>query len=275
MIKQFQEYLVIGSKTHSFLQNTMAFEKLNGIVLRYADYKESDRILTVLTRERGIVSLTARGVRANRAASLSAVKDACCCGEFIVYERGHIVYVSSSAPIESFYPIREDYDKLTSAAQIARIAEKAATSDKSDALYSLVYHAFSFLAYSGSTPEDLLIAFAAKLIALEGYEPVITRCAICDRSVLNEKRIRFSNGHGGAICDECAHDEPSYTASTMEALRRLLLLDVRNMDRVRLTAEMRAELKTLVFDYLEYSLEQPVRLGYAKNSKNSKKPKKN
>ena len=238
----------------------MIFETLNGIVLRYADYKENDRIMTLLTRERGLVSVTARGVRAIKKSNAAAVKDVYCFGEFVIYERSGIYYVSSSTLIEAFYPIREDYDRLTAAAQIAKMTEKAALNENNEQLFSLVYHAFSFLAYAEIEPIDMLLAFASKLIAAAGYEPVITRCAVCGKSVLDAKAIRFSDRHGGSVCDECAEDEPAYSPSSMEAFRRLILLEPREMDRVKLTATMRTELNKLLFDYMEYSFEQTVRL---------------
>ena len=249
----------------------MAFETLKGIVLKYADYKENDRILTLLTRERGLVSLTARGVRTGKKANASAVKDAYCCGEFVVYERNRMLYVSSSSLIEAFYPIREDYDRLTAAAQIARMAEKAASNEKNEPLFSLVYHSLSFLAYSKVEPVDLVLAFASKLIVVEGYEPLITRCSVCGRSVLSESSIRFSNSHGGSVCSECAGDEPTYSPSSMEAFRRMILLEPREMDRVRLTEAMRSELNKLLIDYIEFSFEQPVRLKNHNNRTNDPK----
>lgn len=238
----------------------MIFETLNGIVLRYADYKENDRIMTLLTSERGLVSVTARGVRAIKKSNAAAVKDVYCFGEFVIYERNGIHYVSSSALVEAFYPIREDYDRLTAAAQIAKMTEKAESNENNERLFSLVYHAFSFLAYSETEPMDMLLAFASKLIAVEGYEPVITRCAVCGKSVLDAKSIRFSNRHGGSVCDDCGGDEQVYSPSSMEAFRRMLILEPREMDRVKLTETMRTELNKLLFDYIEYSFEQPVRL---------------
>ena len=101
----------------------MAFETLNGIVLRYANYRDNDRILTVLTQERGAVAVTVRNCRKKSSVSTDAVSEQCCYGEFVVYERGGILYASSTAIKESFYPIREDYERLVSANQILRFAE--------------------------------------------------------------------------------------------------------------------------------------------------------
>ena len=83
----------------------MAFETLNGIVLRYANYRDNDRILTVLTQERGAVAVTVRNCRKKSSVTADAVSEQCCYGEFVVYERGGILYASSTAIKESFYPI--------------------------------------------------------------------------------------------------------------------------------------------------------------------------
>lgn len=238
----------------------MAFEKLTGIIIRYTDYKENDRILTLLTKERGVVSVNARGVRTAKSASSGSAGDVYCYGEFVVYERNRISYVSSSTVLEAFYPLREDYDKLVAAAQIARLTEKVPQGQINEELFSLVYHSLSFLAYGSAEPADILIAFAAKFTVIEGYEPVITCCASCGASVLSLKNIGFSNAQGGALCAECAEGEPRYDAYILEALRRLLRLEPEGMDRVRIKEDMRAKLHGLVFDYIEYCMEQPVRL---------------
>ena len=41
-------------------------QKLTGLVLRTTEYKESDLILNILTREQGLISAKARAVRTNR-----------------------------------------------------------------------------------------------------------------------------------------------------------------------------------------------------------------
>lgn len=243
----------------------MAFEICTGIVLRFTDYKENDRILTVLTRECGLVSLTARGVRSKSKTVSNTVKDAYCCGEFVIYERGGIQYVSSSSIIEAFYPIREDYDRLLAAAQIARLTLKLASDRADEALYTLLYQSLSFLAYGNADPRDLTLVFAAKALALAGYEPRLTGCASCGAPVTGEKRIAFSFSHGGSLCPACRTDEKEYSALALEAFRRMFRLEGRDMDRVRLPDSAREELNKLIFDYAEFVLEQPVRL---KNSGN-------
>ena len=72
-------------------------QKLTGLVLRTTEYKESDLILNILTREQGLISAKARGVRTNR----SHNKGACqllCYSEFTITD-----YKGFSAISEAFF----------------------------------------------------------------------------------------------------------------------------------------------------------------------------
>lgn len=44
----------------------MALITVNGIVTRYANYRDNDRILTLFTRERGLISAAARAAAARK-----------------------------------------------------------------------------------------------------------------------------------------------------------------------------------------------------------------
>ena len=52
-------------------------QKLTGLVLRTTEYKESDLILNILTREQGLISAKARAVRTNRSHNKGACQLLC------------------------------------------------------------------------------------------------------------------------------------------------------------------------------------------------------
>ena len=58
---------------------------LTGIVLRYANYRDSDRILTILTRERGKLSAAARGCRKPNS-RLFGCSELFTYGEYVLFE---------------------------------------------------------------------------------------------------------------------------------------------------------------------------------------------
>ena len=81
--------------------------KTQGLVLRETEYKDADKLLTVLTRDRGQLTLRARGVRSRN----SKLKSGCqllAYTEFTVFEGRGTLTVDEAVPLELFMPLRED-----------------------------------------------------------------------------------------------------------------------------------------------------------------------
>ena len=233
----------------------MPNDVLNGIVLRTTDYRESDRILNILSRERGLIAVTARGCR-KPSSKLAAFSAQFSYGEAEVNERAGKLQLSSAAVLESFYPIRESYEQLLSATRITSAAEHVATHDTAnDELFILLYNALSVIAYGENDPKDIELAFMAKLLRMNGYAPTLTSCVKCGADLRGEKRIRFSNSLGGSVCERCGGAFKSVGALTLEAFRRMMLLDAAELRRVSLPEPVREELDHLIYNYAEYVFE--------------------
>ncbi|MCR5610431.1 MAG: DNA repair protein RecO [Clostridiales bacterium] len=236
----------------------MPNDVLNGIVLRTTDYRESDRILNVLTKERGLVAVTARGSRKPNSKH-AAFASQFTYGEMEVNERMGKLQLSSSTVFESFYSIRESYEQLLSAARIASACEHVADNNPNDALFLLLYHALSVISYGDNDPKDTELCFMAKLLKLEGFAPTLTYCVRCGQDLRKEKEIRFSNAMGGSVCERCGSAFVTASAVALEAFRRMMLIDLADMRKVRLPEAVRNELDSLIYNYAEYVFEFTVR----------------
>ena len=231
----------------------------NGIVLRVTDYRESDRILNILSRERGLIAVTARGSRKPNS-KYAAISQQFTYGEVEVNERVGKLQLSSATVIESFYSIRESYEQLVSATRITNAAEHVAEHDiPNDELFVLVYNALSVIAYGQNDPKDIELAFFAKLLKLEGLAPTLTYCLKCGKDLRSQKEIRFSNSLGGSVCERCGSAFRSVSALSLEAFRRMMLLDIADLRRVRLPENVRSELESLIYNYAEYVFEFTVK----------------
>ncbi|MBO4562031.1 MAG: DNA repair protein RecO [Clostridia bacterium] len=237
----------------------MPNDVLNGIVLRVTDYRESDRILNVLSKERGLITVTARGSRKPNH-KLAAFSSQFTYGEMEVNERMGKLQLSSAAVLESFYAIRESYEQLFSATRIANAAERVADrGNANDELFLLVYHALSVISYGENDPKDTELCFMAKLLRMEGFAPALTYCLKCGRDLRGEKEVRFSNSLGGSVCERCGSAYLTVSTLSLEALRRMMLIDVAEMRRVRLPEAVRNELEPLIYNYAEYVFEFTVK----------------
>ena len=236
----------------------MPNDVLNGIVLRATDYRESDRILNILTKERGLIAVTARGCRKPNS-KLAAYASQFTYGEAEVSERVGKLMLSNAAVLESFYSIRESYEQLLAASHIASAVERLSEQNPNDELFLLTFNALSVIAYGEAEPKDIELCFLAKLLKLSGFAPVLTSCVKCGADLRKNSVIRFSNSLGGSLCERCGGAYVKVSALSLEAFRRMMLLPIGDMRKVRLPESVRIELDSLIYNYAEYVFELTLR----------------
>lgn len=231
--------------------------KLNGIVTRYVDYKDNDRILTLFTYEQGIVSCAARGCRRAKSPLVGA-SELFVAGEFVLFSAKDKLTLDSADIAESHYPIREDIDRFAAASYMLSIVNVGAEETPNKVLYSLLRYALAYTAYGNCNSVDMAICFALKCLAALGYTPSITECALCEMDIRAQKSPSFGAKFGGALCASCARAVGADEISplSLEAMRRILLLKDSELDRVSLPPQQREELKRAVNAFAEHVLEK-------------------
>lgn len=237
----------------------MSVLTVSGIVIRHADYKDNDRMLTILT-EQGCIGASARGCRRPNSPLLSA-SELFVYGEFVLFEKQGRHSVNACDVRESFYPLRQDMERFYAAAHMLEVANGLAEEGTSCAeLMELLYYALTYTAYTESHPMDMALVFTAKSLAAMGYTPAITHCASCGMDIRGLPRMGFEPDAGGAVCGGCMPQGcMGISPLSLEALRRMLLLSPQDMRRVALPPDVRQELSRAIPAYAEHVLERKLR----------------
>ena len=142
------------------------------IVLRNAPYKDNDRMLTLLSPTKGRVEALARGCRRPKSPLLNA-SELFALGDFDFYERGGRMTVTSATLIETFYPLRADFDRLAVGTYLLNLCELSAQPGQNcQELFMLLLHTLSRLTFSGSLFLTLLY-FLPNLLTVFGSMPYI------------------------------------------------------------------------------------------------------
>lgn len=234
----------------------MSLINIDGIVTRYANYKENDRILTIFTKEYGSVSACARGCR-RPGSALLACSELFVFGEFVLFSNKDKYSVNSSTAKETFYPLREDVDRFAAGMYMLELINAGSeVTQQSDEVFSLLYHALSYACYGDCAPVDIALCFAAKFLSALGYAPVLTRCAVCGMQLKDQKQVAFCAASGGAVCSDCERGAMPVSALSLEAIRRMLRLSHDEINKVRLPERVRHELKPILNAHAEYVLER-------------------
>ncbi len=239
----------------------MALMTVDGIVVRNADYKENDRMITVFTKEYGSIGVSVRGCRKKGSTNIACSELFSFC-EFVLFENKGKYSVNSFLLKESFYPIREDFDKLSSAAFCCELVSNASEHGnvRSDELFSMLYYALSYICYGETMPVDIAICFAWRFLSELGYAPLLTECALCRSDLRHNKKIAFSSLSGGAVCIDCTGaNSHTVSALALEAVRRILRLEDNEMHKVVLPGKVRDELLPITVDYAQTVTERNLK----------------
>ena len=76
--------------------------EVKGLVIRTVDIKETDRLITIFTEERGAITALAKGARSFKSRKMSSTMQFCY-GSFILYGQADRYIVKEAELIESFF----------------------------------------------------------------------------------------------------------------------------------------------------------------------------
>jgi DNA repair protein RecO (recombination protein O) len=229
---------------------TMAYLTTQGIVLRRSDYRDNDRVLTLLTPARGRVDVTARGCRKPKSPLLAA-SELFAMGEYVLYRgRGHEM-VTACELQDSFYPLRNDITLLSHGALLLQAAETVAQKEEpAGHLYLLLARSLARLSYGVQDPRAVTAAFLLHLMGLAGYKPVLNACAKCGQ-VPSNGGVRLVPERGEIVCTRCGGTGPVFDA---EGLTWLKEVQSRGIDKAQ--APPAVEALPALIAYAEHFLER-------------------
>ena len=164
------------------------------LVLREVQYKESDKILTVLTREAGKVTVKARGCR-RKGSRMAAACQLLAYSEMTLFEYRDHYTLNEAEPLELFWGVRSDVEKLALGSYFAEVLENLAGEGVADpALLSLILNSLYALDKLNKPLGLVKSAFELKLMALSGYEPLLDACAVCGTPEPEDPRFQLTDG---------------------------------------------------------------------------------
>ena len=156
----------------------MEIEKIEGIVLRSQDYKESHRIITLFTPE-GLISLIVRGI-SRKNSRLLTLTTPFCNAEYL-YRKTHSELLSfrDGTVLDDHLSLRHSLASLQLAGSLANAILTSQMAGKPAPALYLLYKAYHKQASHFPNPGALLASFYLKLLKYEGHLTLSPHCAQC------------------------------------------------------------------------------------------------
>ena len=177
----------------------MALYNDTGIVLRSYSFGESDRVVVLISPNRGKLRTVAKGVRKTKS-RFGGRLETCVHADLVLYEGKNLDMITQVSIIEAFPTLRQHLDRVITAGTMIEIADIVAQEDEpAQRLFLLLQRGLRAL--DGDEPHpDLLTGYLLKAAAIVGVAPALEHCAGCGTA---EGLTRFSFAAGGALCDRC------------------------------------------------------------------------
>lgn len=172
-----------------------------GLVLREVNYKERDKILTVLLEGQGKRTVKAAGCR-GRSSNLAAAAQSLVWAEMTLFQYRDRLTLKEANTINPFRGVRDRLEKLALGSYFAEAVEAVADEGvDTPGLLPLVLNSLYALDRLDYPLAQVKAAFEMRLACLAGYSPLLDSCAVCGRA--NMARPMLSLEAGVIHCSTC------------------------------------------------------------------------
>jgi len=173
------------------------------LLLRSVDYRDSDRIVTLLTEEYGKISALARGARKSQRRFGGALQPYVLMQAHFRPGRGELAHLERVSVDQSFHEILRSLEAIgVAGAAMAVIRERVPEHEPEPAVFDT---AVRFLAAlnEGAPAEEAFLCLQIRVLALLGFSPTLDRCVQCARTPEPGRAASFDAARGGIVCRAC------------------------------------------------------------------------
>ncbi len=223
-----------------------------GIVLRTYKLGEADRIIVLVSPDRGMIRAVAKGIRKTKSKFGSRLEPTTHVSLQVHKGKSDLDLITQVETLNHFRTIREDLNRLTKAISMLEAVDQVVLpGEPAVELHRMLLGALTTLEDNDSA----LIApsFFLKLLVLEGSGPIVDQCVACGDTGI----VSFSNEEGGVMCENHRVGIP-ISVQAVEQLRLILgghLGKALNHQESLVTKEV----EKIATEALEFFLERRIR----------------
>ena len=235
----------------------MGLYRDEAVVIRTARLGEADRIITLLTRERGKVRAVAKGVRRTKS-KFGARLEPFSRVDLLVFEGKSLDIITQAESLNAYgQDLALDYSLWTAGQTMLETADRLTPEDSisAESQYLLLVGALRTLVSGEHAANLVLDAFLLRALSMAGYSPTLNACVVC--GVAGTQPF-FHVATGGALCVE--HRVPGSVAPRPESFDLMQALITGDWEVADASiGKDQNEVSGLVAAYVQWHLERGLR----------------
>lgn len=247
--------------------------KTRGIVVRKVNFGEADRILTILTSDRGKIRVIAKGVRRSRA-KLAGWLDMFADNELELAEGRNLDIVTGAAKVRSSFAshppprLRNDLRASEGLRQtglmyyICELVDKLLEETHEVAgVFPLMLETFEAISKNKISLSIIKTYFEIKFLTILGFAPELYRCVVSGKELNGDNELYFSHLLGGVFCEGKNQDNfaPQISKDGIKLLRLLQKYPLEAILKIKVSDETTQEVSLLMSGFIEYITDQRIK----------------
>lgn len=221
--------------------------KITGIVVSGVCYKESSKIINILTENEGIIGVLAKGCRSYKS-KIRVGSDVLILGCFYLRQYGSSMPLVTEVDIIDTFPnIRTNIMSQSYALLLLELARQIVMHEKRENVYSLLISGLKKID-EGCDAEVITDILELKFLHELGIKPEFDCCVSCGRK---DDIVTISSYKGGYLCRNCAKGEVIYSLKMVKLIRLLYLVDIDKISKVSIGEEVKDEIQLFIDDYYD------------------------
>lgn len=222
-------------------------EKIEGIVINERAYGETSKIIDIITKKYGSISLLAKGSKKLKS-DLRSVTAKMTYGYFYFnYKENKLSTLSSVDIIDNFKEIKKDIEKISYVSFILELTNQVIKQNNDEDIFDICVNAIKKI-NEGYDPMVITNILELKYLSYLGVMPVIDKCSICGT---NKSIATLSSDKGGYVCNNCLTNEKIVNEKTIKLIRMLYYVDISKISKLDISDSVKKEINQFLDNYYD------------------------
>ncbi len=228
----------------------------DGLILKEQNIGEKDKLVTVLTRHNGLVRAFVRGAKSvkNRKNSSTGMF---CFSKLSLYKTKDTYIIDEAEPIELFFELRNDLEKLSLAQYFSELVLTLVQEDEPAEDYlRLILNSLHFLAKGKMPNEQVKAITELRIMCIAGFMPNLVACDRCGE--YETETMYFDVEDGLLYCENCVPSDMIFQIDIglVKALRHIAFSDFEKIYSFKMEEYALPDLSYITEKYLLSKLQR-------------------
>ena len=218
----------------------------DGIVVSSIPFKESSRIINILTKDMGIVGCIVKGCKSLKS-KLRLPSEKFAYGTFHFYYKENGLSTLIEADIKNYFiNIKSDIMRISYMSYLCELATNVFRESNNNEVYEILINALLKIE-DGFDSKIITNIVEMQYLNYIGISLCLDSCVNCGST----KVVTLSTSRGGYICSNCRNNEPILDGKILKLLRLYNYVDISKISNLALDSEVSNAIDRIISDYSE------------------------